>query len=358
MLFRLSLLFLMIVLGSNCWAQPNYFKERFRFTPSDTIRGALRQERSCFDVTFYDLDIEVDIEDKTISGTNTVHYMIKRGFNILQFDLFSNMVIDSILHQGAKIKYFRKKDAVMVDFGDVQEKEGQRDTLKFFYHGKPNAAKNPPWDGGFVWSQDKNKNPWVGVSCEGIGASLWWPNKDHLTDEPDSMRISVTIDKPELSVICNGQPRGMQILPNNKRRHEWFISYPINNYNVTLNIGRYIHFSDTYTSKNDSSTYPLDYYVLAYNEKKAKKHFQQVHGILRALEKRFGSYPFRNDGYALVETPYVGMEHQGAIAYGNKYMRGYLGTLPVGFEFDYIILHETGHEWFGNSLTCGDIAEM
>ncbi len=326
-----------------------------QFTEADSVRGQLRPERTCYDVKFYDLKLEVDFENKSISGYNKIYFYVVRGFNMLQVDLFSNMKIDSILHGKKKLVYYRKHHAVFVDFSEMQE-ENRIDSLIIYYQGIPQMAVNPPWDGGFTWNIDKNSKPWLGVSCEGIGASLWWPNKDHLSDEPDSMRVTFTVPK-NLTCVSNGVLRKKTEL-NEKSSYEWFVSYPINNYNVTLNVGDYVHFSDTFISAVDKEKLALDYYVLSYNKNKAVKQFSQSKEVIRIFEKYLGKYPFWRDGYALVETPYLGMEHQGAIAYGNQYLPGYLGQYPENMNEDYIILHETGHEWWGNSVSCNDHGEM
>lgn len=327
-----------------------------QFTRADTLRGALRPERTCYDVYFYDLELEVDIENKSIKGSNTIYYNTKIGFNLLQIDLFENMEIDKIVHKGKVLEYNRKYNAVFVNFGQMQEAKTQGE-FKVFFHGTPITAQNPPWNGGFVWKEDKNGKPFVATVCEGIGASLWWPNKDHLSDEPDSMRIRCTVPK-DLMCVSNGNMRRKSTKGKQQVEYEWFVSYPINNYNVTLNIAHYVHFSDTFLSPTDGSKLPMDYYVLPYNLQKARKQFKQSHKILDVFERYFGKYPFWNDGYALVETPYLGMEHQSAIAYGNEYMTGYKGRHPKGVPVDYIILHETGHEWWGNSISCRDHGEM
>ena len=326
-----------------------------KFTEADSLRGSLRPERTCYDVNFYDLAIEVDIDNKSIKGSNTIHYESRIGFNMLQIDLFENMQIDQITHEGKSLKYHRKHNAVFVDFGTMQDAKS-KGKLTIDFSGTPIAADNPPWDGGFVWREDKNGKPFVAVACEGIGASLWWPNKDHVSDEPDSMRISCTVPK-ELMCVANGNLRST-VENGSQSTYEWFVSYPINNYNVTLNIADYVHFSDTFVSPTDQSKLPMDYYVLPYNLEKAKKQFKQSHKILDVFERYFDKYPFWNDGYALVETPYLGMEHQSAIAYGNKFMSGYMGRHPKGIPVDFIILHETGHEWWGNSISCKDHGEM
>ncbi|HEX9653365.1 MAG TPA: M1 family metallopeptidase, partial [bacterium] len=221
----------------------------------------------------------------------------------------------------------------------------------------PIVAQRPPWDGGFTWEHDKAGNPWVVVTCQGTGASLWWPNKDHQADEPDSMMISITVP-PGLENISNGRLRARTVLPDSWTRCDWFVSYPINNYNVTINIGKYSHFSEWYVSNGDSLS--LDYYVMPENLEKAKSHFKQVKPMMACFEKFFGKYPFPRDGYKLVESPHTGMEHQSAVAYGNLYLGGYRGRTwsEVGLKFDFIIIHETAHEWWGNSVTSKDIADM
>eukprot|EP00903_Cladosiphon_okamuranus_P000321 g319.t1 len=265
------------------------------------------------------------------------------------------MTIDRILHQDKELSYTREYNAVFVDFPAVQE-AGSEGSIRVHYHGRPTVAANAPWDGGFVWSEDRRGRDWIAVACEGTGASLWWPNKDHLSDEPDSMLISLTVPNG-LMAVANGNLLDVDE-GSKETRYDWFVSYPIDNYNVTLNIGHYAHFSDAYYA-DDGDTLALDYYVIDYNEARAKEHFEQTKTVLACYEKYLDKYPFWEDGFAMVETPYLGMEHQSAIAYGNQYMRGYLGgMIPRDMDWDYIIVHETGHEYFGNSIGCHDMAEM
>lgn len=334
-------------------AQRDFYKT-YTFTEADTIRGMLRPERTCYDVTFYNLDIRIDIASQSIEGFVDVYYTAVSSFQRLQIDLFKNMEISKIEFQGKPLKYTRLHDAVFVEF--PRQEAGLKGQFRVHYSGKPIVAANAPWDGGFVWEKDNNGDPWVGVACEGDGASLWWPNKDHLSDEPDSMSIKVAVPRG-LTCVANGNLR--QITPvGGYDKFEWFVSYPINNYNVSVNIAKYAHWQETYTAL-DGSTMPMDFYVLSYNEERAKKHFAQTAGVLKCYEQFFDKYPFWNDGFAMVETPYLGMEHQGAIAYGNRYMRGYLGgMIPKDMNWDYIIVHETGHEYFGNSISAGDLSEM
>lgn len=327
------------------------------FTKADTLRGMLTPLRTCYDVTYYNLDIKVDPETKTVSGNNTIQFKVVTDFDKMQIDLVKNMKIAKIMFGEKLLRFEREHDAVFVQF-PKKLKTGSIEAIQVFYSGEPQSAKRPPWDGGFVWSKDEHGNPWVAVTVQGDGAYLWWPNKEHQSDEPDSMLISVTVPQGLMN-ISNGRLRMKAELSNGWTRWDWFISYPINNYNVTLNIGKYAHFNDIYT--NDEGTpLTLDYYVMPYNLDKAKKQFQEVKPMLACFEKFFGKFPFYRDGYKMVESPHLGMEHQTAIAYGNKYRFGYKGTgsSELGITFDFIIIHESAHEWWGNSVTSKDIADM
>jgi aminopeptidase N len=328
------------------------------FTRADSLRGYLSPLRSCYDVKYYDLDITIDTSTKSIKGFNIIRFKVDSAFNIMQVDLFANMNVDKIeFEDGTLLKYTREAGAVFVDMPDQLEPNSVHQ-IKFFYSGKPLVAKNPPWDGGFIWTKDHSGNPWIEVTCQGTGASLWWPNKDHQSDEPDSMLINITVPKG-LEDISNGRLRSKTIQPDGSTKYTWFVSYPINNYDVTLNICRYAHFDDVYTS-SDGSKLTLDYYVLPENLEKAKKQFEQVKIMLACFEKYFGKYPFYRDGYKLIESSHNGMEHQSAIAYGNHYLAGYEGyaSSEVGLKFDFIIIHESAHEWWGNSITSDDLADM
>tara|TARA_B100001142_G_C14332687_1_gene654745 strand:+ start:684 stop:2321 length:1638 start_codon:yes stop_codon:yes gene_type:complete len=328
------------------------------FSRKDSLRGNLSDIRACYDVSYYYLNISVDPDKKFIEGYTEIFFTAEYSFTMFQIDLFENMNISLIEFEGSEIDFKREFDAVYVYF-DRLIHEGEQSNIIVHFNGNPREAVNPPWDGGFSWEKDKNGRHWVGVSCQGLGASSWWPNKDHQSDEPDSMLITCSVPS-DLICISNGNLRlnKEKQNENNISTYSWFVSYPINNYDVSINIGDYVHFSDTYISGFDSLD--LSYYVLSYNLDKAKTHFNQVKPMLECFERYFGKYPFWNDGYALIETPYLGMEHQSGIAYGNNYLPGYNGNIDFisGLNFDYIIIHETGHEWWGNSITTNDIADM
>ena len=336
-------------------AQP---EPRAAFTHADTLRGTLTPERRCYDVRFYHLDVRVDPARKYISGSNTIRFTVDSAFDRMQIDLFANLKIDSILldNDGALLPYERDSNAFFVQLPSLLAPGSSHD-VKVFYSGNPLTAKNPPWSGGFTWKEDSSGTPWVVVTCQGTGASCWWPNKDHQSDEPDSMLISVTVP-PGLEDVSNGRLRASAQLPDGWTRYDWFVSYPVNNYNVTVNVGKFTHLSDTYRSGDDDLS--LDYYVLPSHAGRAKEQFKQAKQMLGVFEKYFGKYPFVRDGYKLIESPHNGMEHQSAIAYGNRFLGGYVGyaSSEVGMKFDFIIVHESSHEWWGNSVTAKDVADM
>ncbi len=334
--------------------QAQLLSDKTQFTRADTLRGSLRPERTAFDMLKYDLHLKINPQEKEISGYNAITFKVLESQQTMQLDLFANMQIDSIVFENQKLNYRREFNAVFIDFGRILKKSKKR-KLKFYYHGMPKIAKNPPWDGGFVFDQDKNGKPWIAVAVQGTGASLWYPNKDHLSDEPDEAEIHLTVPE-DLVAVSNGVMTNVSELQNAYITYSWQVSYPINNYNITLNIGDYVNFKDQFKRLK------LDYWVLSYNLKKAREQFKQVKPMMACFYDKFGKYPFRKDNFKLVETPYLGMEHQGAVAYGNKYLNGYLGNdisgTGIGLKFDFIIIHETGHEWFGNSVSVKDIADL
>lgn len=349
--------FIMLYVGATAALSAQLLDKPHPYTQADTLRGSLRPERTCYDVKAYDLTVEVDIPTKSISGSNVITFEAVSDFSKLQIDLFLELAITSITFKGRPLSYTREANAVFIDFPNTVT-AGTTDAFTIDYNGTPREAQNPPWDGGFSWSLDDKGNPWVAVSCQGLGASVWWPNKDHLSDEPNRMTITV-IAPDTLTAIANGNLVAEKPAGKGKKAATWAVTYPINNYNVTLNIGKYVHFGET-LFRADGTELPLDYYVMAYNLERARKQFTQVKPMLACYEQYLGPYPFTNDGFALVETPYVGMEHQGAVAYGNRYKTGYAGFdySGIGLDFDYIIIHEAGHEWWGNNVSMQDLADM
>lgn len=328
------------------------------YTLADSLQGKLSPHRTCYDVKFYHLDVRLDIDKRYISGSNLFKFKATENLKELQFDLFANLNIDKIVYKNKKLNYTRQANAVFVAFPDTIRK-GQLDEFSVFYSGHPTVTDKAPRKGGVVFSTDSIGNPFVSTACEGTGASVWWPNKDHLSDEADSMLISVSVPK-NLKDVSNGRLRKIIDLKDGYTKYDWFVANPINNYNVAVNIGDFTHIQDSY--EGEKGNLDLDYWVLSYNEDSAKKQFSKnVKPMLAAYESWCGPYPFYEDGYKLVETPYPAMEHQSAISYGG-FLKGFppneMQAFEGGEKWDFIIVHESAHEWFGNNITANDLGDV
>ncbi len=328
------------------------------FTRQDSLRGNITPERAWWDLTHYNLKVEVQPDKRFISGSNTIRYTVLKENNIMQIDLQSPMKIEEIIQNGKELLYASEGNAHFIMLNEKQQK-GEEYELTIYFYGKPRTAVRAPWDGGFSWGRDSNGEHFIATSNQGIGASVWWPNKDHYYDEPDNgIDLAITVPK-ELMAVSNGRLQNVEENSETKTWH-WKVVNPINNYGVNINIGDYVHFGETY--EGEKGTLDMDYYVLRENLSKAKKQFKQAPKMMEAFEHWFGPYPFYEDSFKLVEVPYLGMEHQSSITYGNNYQNGYLGMdlsgTGWGLKFDFIIIHESGHEWFANNITHIDVADM
>lgn len=320
-------------------------------TRANMLRGAYGPYRANNDLLYYHLDVRVDPATQTISGKNTIRFKMLRDGTRIHLDLNEALKIDKILFNSTPLKYERDSGAVFIDFPETL-RAGKTYSVDFYYSGHPLTTGR---FGGFVFAKDPAGHPWIYTSCEDDGASIWWPNKDQWRDEVETMDISVEIPS-DLVDVSNGRFEGKKKLPDGYTRWNWSVHYPINNYDVALNIGDYVHFGGHHGALT------LDHYVLPEDLAKARKHFAQTPGMLDAYTHYFGPYPFMKDGYKLIEVPYSGMEHQSAVAYGNGFTNGYLGRdwagVGISMKFDFIIIHESAHEWFGNSITAADRSDM
>jgi len=368
-----SLIAVTLCFSKSTCAQP--LSQKGKFTLQDTLRGSITPERAWWNVVSYNIYVVPDYKTKTIKGWNQVGFDVNSdGKNKkMQIDLQKPMEIDSIVFNNKKVTSFKRNGNVyIIDFGSfnfVSAKTAlQRHnpvtlhSIKIYFQGKPRVAVNPPWDGGWIWGKDAKGRPWMTVACQGLGASVWYPCKDHQSDEPDQGAL-IQVKVPDtLVAVANGKLYSKDDQKDGTILYTWQVKNPINNYNIVPYIGKYVHFSDNYIGETEKNL-SLDYWVLDYNLEKAKKQFgRDVKPMLKAFEYWFGPYPFYEDGFKLVESSHLGMEHQSAIAYGNHYMNGYLGSdlsgTGWGLKWDYIIIHESGHEWFANNITTNDIADM
>jgi len=356
---------LLITIGCNSeqnrktMAMPPDEPESFpKLSERNRLLGDLLPERTCYDVRHYLINMEIDVDKKYIKGFVDISASAEENFTRLQFDLARKMKLNGVYYLDQKLKTTRKKDAVFVEFPDV--KKGDNFTFRIKYEGRPLEAKKPPWDGGFVWEIDKKGRPFVSVACEGDGAGLWWPLKDHIADEPDD-GATMTFTVPE-ELFCVSNGRLLDILSNikeKKKSYTWSVNNPINNYNISVQLGHYVSVQDTINRNGQTDT--LNHYVLDYHEEVARNHFKQAKTVIRFFEKYFGDYQWWDDGYKLVEVSYLGMEHQSAVTYGNNW-DNWRGTRSWTSKYygivDGLLFHETAHEWWGNSVTALDPAHM
>jgi aminopeptidase N len=330
-----------------------------QFTHQDTLRGSITPERAWWDLNYYHLDISVHPETKSIKGKNTIRYSILEPNQTLQIDLQSPMKLTKAIQDGEELTITKDGNAHFISLKKPQTRIGESEEIEVYYEGQPRIAVRAPWDGGISWKKDTNGIDFIASSCQGLGASVWWPNKDHMYDEVDSMRISVNVPK-HLMNISNGRLESVKKQENETTTYNWVVTNPINNYGVNINIGDYVHFSEVYDGEN--GPLDMDYYVLRDHLEKAKKQFKDAPKMMKAFEHWFGPYPFYEDSFKLVEVPYLGMEHQSSVTYGNQFKQGYLGRdlskTGWGLKFDFIIIHESGHEWFANNITHKDAADM
>ncbi len=358
MMRRLLVIWAIVLLASTAKVQAQgLLSEKNNFTRQDTLRGSITPERVWWDLTYYHLDIKVKPDEKYISGKNTIQYKVLENNSVMQIDLQPPLKITKAVQNNKELDIRHDGNAHFITLKDPQ-KVNDINSIDVHYEGHPREAVRAPWDGGISWKKDENGNHFIASSCQGLGASVWWPCKDHMYDEVDSMLISVNVPS-KLMDVSNGRLRSVEQYGDTKTYH-WIVKNPINNYGVNINIGDYAHFSEVFDGENGNLD--MDYYVLKDNLEKAKVHFKDAPKMMKAFEHWFGPYPFYKDGYKLVEVPYLGMEHQSSVTYGNKYMQGYLGKdlsgTGWGLKFDFIIIHESGHEWFANNITYIDIADM
>ncbi|HEV2179916.1 MAG TPA: hypothetical protein VGR59_06325, partial [Gemmatimonadaceae bacterium] len=313
---RLALAFCFVVASAGALSA-----QRTTFTHADTLRGTNGPGRSWWDATFYDLHVAVNLADSSIRGYNGITYRVIAPAKEMQIDLQVPMQVDSIIQDGQALTARRDSNAFFVTMESPQI-VGDTKTVTVYYHGHPRAAKRPPWDGGFIWRQDSLGHPWVATANEGLGASVWWPNKDIPADEPDSQRIAITVPD-SMTDVSNGRLRSTTHNADGTTTYEWFVTSPINNYDVEVNAGTYAHWTETFKGENGDLT--MDFWPLAYHLDTAKVQWQQARSMLSCFEHWFGPYPWYADGYKLIEAPHLGMEHQSGVAYGNRFKNGYLG---------------------------------
>jgi aminopeptidase N len=327
-------------------------------TQDDLLRGAYGPYRANNDLLFYHLTLRVNPETKSIAGTNVIRFRMLADGQKIQLELTPELTLDSITFEGKPLTYTREERSLFIGLPRVL-KQGETAEIAIAYHGRPVTQGR---FGCFSFDHDKAGKPWITTACEGEGASVWWPNKDQWRDEPqDGMELDIAVPNG-LMDISNGRFVASRDLGDGYTEWQWRVHYPINNYDVALNIGEYRHWDGVHLNKETSEKTTLDFYALPEDLDKAKAQYAQVPEMLDAYEHYFGEYPFDLDGYKLIEVPYAGMEHQTAVAYGNHFINGYYGRdwtgVGISPKFDFIIIHESGHEWFGNAITAADVSDM
>lgn len=356
---RLLILLSFLILANGVLQAQN-LSQTPSFTRLDSLKGSITLERAWWDLQHYHLQVEVDPNTQTIAGQNTVQYKVIADSKRLQIDLQAPMILQKAVQNGQELAFEKEGSAHFITLNSPQT-IGELHEITLHFAGKPVVAIRPPWDGGLTWKKDSKGLPFVANSNQGIGSSIWWPNKDHPADEPDR-GVLISAEVPEgLIDVSNG--RLIKTEHNRKKEtktYHWEVKNPINNYGINVNIGDYVHFGEKYAG--EKGILDMDYYVLRENLEKAKKQFAEAPRMMQAFEHWFGPYPFYEDGFKLVEVPYLGMEHQSSVTYGNGYANGYLGRdlsgTGWGLKFDFIIVHEAGHEWFANNITNRDVADM
>ncbi|MSR06564.1 MAG: M1 family peptidase [Gemmatimonadetes bacterium] len=329
------------------------------FTRADTLRGAwTTPARAWWDAAFYDLHVTLSPGDSSIRGYNAISYRVLKPAQELQIDLMVPLDVDSMVQDRKAVAFRREGNAFFATL-TAPQRAGERKTITVYYRGRPQVARRPPWEGGFTWGQDSIGRPWVVTTDQGMGASAWWPNKDTQADEPDSQRVAITVPYPMVN-ISNGRLRSTTHNGDGTTTFEWFAANPINNYAIAVAAGNYAHYSSVY--HGEKGDLALDFWPLDYHLPVARSTFPQAIPMLQCFEHWFGPYPWYEDGYKLIEVSNNGMEHQSAIAYGNRYANGYRGRdasgTGYGMNWDFIIVHESAHEWFGNNITTKDLADM